>query len=155
MVGSLDENFGKTIAQQLATLNTTYPSLLIGMPTWDTITDFSKREYKGLDIIYSTPFYNPKTDKASTGINNYFKNTLYARPSDMVFRGYECMYRFGKLLAEKGNNLNSGVGEKKYKVFTDWDIQPVLNKQTLTLEYFENKKLYFVKKTDGVVIQVL
>ena len=155
MIGSLDENFGKTIAQQLATLNTTYPSLLIGMPTWDTIADFSKREYKGLDIIYSTPFYNPKTDKASTSINNYFKNSLYARPSDMVFRGYECMYRFGKLLAEKGNNLNSDVGEKKYKVFTDWDIQPVLNKQTLTLEYFENKKLYFVKKTDGVVIQVL
>jgi hypothetical protein len=154
LVGSLDENFGKTVAQQLAALNKTYPSLLVGMPTWDTINDFNKKEYKGLDIIYSTPFYNAKLDRASNSINNYFKNILFSRPSDMVFRGYECMYRFGKLLADKGSNLNSSIGEKKYKVFTDWDIQPVLNKQTMTLDYFENKKLYFVKKTDGVVFQV-
>ena len=154
MVASFDETFGKTVAQQLATLTKKYPSLLVGMPTWDTISDFTKKEYKGLDIIYSTPFYNAKTDKVSVGITNYFKTILYARPSDMVFRGYECMYRFGKLLVEKGSNLGSSIGEKKYKVFTDWDIQPVLNKQTMTLEYFENKKLYFVKKTDGIVIQV-
>lgn len=154
MVASFDENFGKNVAQQLATLTKKYPSLLVGMPTWDTISDFTKKEYKGLDIIYSTPFYNAKTDKVSVSITNYFKNILYARPSDMVFRGYECMYRFGKLLVEKGINLGSSIGEKKYKVFTDWDIQPVLNKQTMTLEYFENKKLYFVKKTDGIVIQV-
>ena len=154
IVGSLDDNFGIAIAQQLATLNKSYPSLVIGMPTWDGITDFSKKEFKGLDIIYSTPFYNAKTDKISTGINNYFSKFMYSRPSDMVFRGYECMYRFGKLLAEKGNNLNTGIGEKKYKVFTDLDIQPVLNKQTMTLDYFENKKLYFVKKMDGLIKQV-
>jgi hypothetical protein len=154
VVASFDENFGKTIAQQLASLNKKFPALLIGMPTWDTITDFSKKEYHGLDIIYSTPFYNPKTDKVSNSLNNYFRDVLYSRPSDMVFRGYECMYRFGKLLATTGPNLGSSIGEKKFKVFTDWDIQPVLDKQTLSLEYFENKKLYFVKKTDGVVVKV-
>ncbi len=154
IVGSLDETFGKTIAQQLAENIETYPGLLIGMPTWDAITDFTKSEYKGLTIIYTTPFYNPKTDKTSLFITNYFKTALYARPSDMVFRGYECMYRFGKLLVDKGANLNSSIGEKKYKVFTDWDIQPVLDKQTLALDHFENKKLYFVKKTDGIIKQV-
>lgn len=155
IAGSLDETFGKDIAQQLAATVNTYPVLLIGMPTWDAITDFGKKEYKGLNIVYTTPFYNAKTDKVSTGITNYFKNDLYARPSDMVFRGYECMYRFGKLLIDKGSNLNTSIGEKKYKVFTDWDIQPVLDKQTLSLDHFENKKLYFVKKANGVVVQVL
>jgi hypothetical protein len=155
IAASLDETFGKNIAQQLAATITTYPTLLIGMPTWDAITDFSKKEYKGLSIIYTTPFYNAKTDKTSVGITNYFKNELYSRPSDMVFRGYECLYRFGKLLIDKGSNLNTSIGEKKYKVFTDWDIQPVLYKQTLSLDHFENKKLYFVKKSNGVVVQVL
>jgi len=154
IAGSLDEAFGKNIAQQLAAGIVTYPSLLIGMPTWDAITDFNKKEYKGLSIVYTTPFYNAKTDKTSLGIANYFKTILYSRPSDMVFRGYECMYRFGKLLADKGPNLNSSIGEKKYKVFTDWDIQPVLDKQTLALDHFENKKLYFVKKEDGIIKQV-
>ena len=154
IAASLDENFGKNIAQQLSTSIETYPALLVGMPTWDAITDFNKKEYKGLNIVYTTPFYNAKTDKTSTSINNYFKNNLYSRPTDMVFRGYECLYRFGKLLIEKGSNLNSSIGEKKYKVFTDWDIQPILDKQTLSLDHFENKKLYFVKKLNGAVTQV-
>ncbi|MEO6316016.1 MAG: amino acid ABC transporter substrate-binding protein [Chitinophagaceae bacterium] len=154
IAGSLDEAFGKTLAQQLAATIATYPSLLIGMPTWDAITDFNKKEYKGLSIVYTTPFYNAKTDKTSLGVTAYFKNELYSRPSDMVFRGYECLYRFGKLLVEKGSNLNTSIGEKKYRVFTDWDIQPVLDKQTLSLDHFENKKLYFVKKTDGLIKQV-
>ena len=154
IVGSLDESFGKTIARQLAEKVESYPSLLIGMPTWDAISDFNKKEYNSLNIVYTTPFYNPKTDKASISITNYFKTILYARPSDMVFRGYECMYRFGKLLSDRGSNLNTSIGEKKYKVFTDWDIQPVLDKQTLAIDHFENKKLYFVKKVDGIIKSV-
>jgi hypothetical protein len=154
IAGSLDENFGKSLAQQLASNIENYPTLLVGMPTWDAITDFNKKEYKGLSIVYTTPFYNAKTDKTSVSITNFFKNSLYSRPTDMVFRGYECMYRFGKLLIDKGSNLNSSIGEKKYKVFTDWDIQPVLDKQTMTLDHFENKKLYFVKKLGGQLVSV-
>lgn len=154
IAASLDENFGKGVAQQLAAISNSYHTILIGMPTWDAITDFNRKEYKGLNILYTTSFYNAKIDKTSAGITSYFKNTLYSRPSDMVFRGYECIYRFGKLLVEKGSNLNTSIGEKKYKVFTDWDIQPVLDKQTMALDHFENKKLYFVMKTDGLVKQV-
>jgi hypothetical protein len=154
VAASLDENFGKSLAQQLSTISNSYHTVLIGMPTWDAITDFTKKEYKGLNIVYTTSFYNAKLDKTSVGIVDYFKNTLYSRPSDMVFRGYECLYRFGKLLVDKGSNLNSSIGEKKYRVFTDWDIQPVLDKQTMSLDHFENKKLYFVMKTDGLVKQV-
>jgi hypothetical protein len=154
LAGSLDETFGKNIAQQLAAAGKTYKSLLVGMPTWDAITDFGKKEYRGQDMIYSTPFYSDRTDYVSDSITNYFNNTMFSRPSDMVFRGYECMYRFGKLLVEKDSNLVSSIGEKKYRVFTDFDIQPVLNRQTMSIDYFENKKLYFIKKTDGVVKQV-
>jgi hypothetical protein len=154
IAGSMDENFGKIIAQKLATLNKDYPVVLVGMPTWDTINDFNRKEYKGLDIIYSTPFYNAKIDKVSNSINTYFNTNMYCRPSDMVFRGYECMYRFGKLLVSRGSNLSSSIGEKKFKVFSDFDIQPVINKQTMALDYFENKKLYFVRKSDGLVKQV-
>jgi hypothetical protein len=154
LVGSLDENFGKKVALQLATLNPVYTTLVIGMPTWDGITDFNKKDYNGLDIVYSTPFYTDMANSLSTAISDTFNATMYARPSDMVFRGYECMYRFGKLLVEKDSNLVSSIGEKKFKVFTDFDIQPVLNHQTMALEYFENKKLYFIKKEDGAVKQV-
>ena len=152
IAGSLDQNFAKRLGKTLAYLNTDYPVQLIGMPTWDGIKEFDNKDYKGLGIFYTTPFYHSKTNKVSMAITNYFRTNFYSRPTDMVFRGYESMMRFGSLLLEHGHNLNSSIGEKKYKVFTDYDIQPVfLNRQSLTLDYFENRKLYFVKQESGVV----
>lgn len=151
IAGSLDENFGKRLVQQLAILKKEYPLTAIGMPTWDNIKDFNKPEYKGIEIIYSTPFYNPKIDKISLGIINYFNQVMFARPSDMVFRGYEVTWKYAKLLMQYGRDLASNLSNKLHKVFTDFDIQPVLNRQNMTLDYFENKKLYFLKWQDGII----
>jgi len=154
IAGTLDGNFGRRLAWQLASINTKYPSTIMGMPTWDGIKDFTRPEYKGPEIIYSTPFYNAKTDKVSQSITNYFNNDMYARPSDMVFRGYEVTWKYAKLLLQYGKDLSSNITNKQYKVFTDFDIQPVINKQTRSLDYFENKKLYFLKWQDGTIKMV-
>lgn len=150
LAGSLDAAFGLTLAQQLASLCTSYTTTLIGMPTWDVL-DFEKTIYKGIEIIYSTPFYLNPTDKLVLNTTENFKTVFYSRPSDMLFRGFETLYHFTHLLLAHGTNLGSSLGDKNYKLFTDFDIQPVLDKSTMTLDYFENKKLYFVKKVDGVV----
>lgn len=152
IAGSLDESFGKRLTQQLASLKKQkFQSIVVGMPTWDNINDFHKPEYKGIDIVYSTPFYNAKTDRVSTEINNHFNRVMFARPSDMVFRGYEVVLRFSRLLNQYGPDVASNLSNRQGKVFTDFDIQPVLGKPGMTLEYFENKKLYFLKWQDGVL----
>ena len=152
IAASLDDNFNRRLITQLALAGRSYKTSIIGMPTIDNLEkEFSKNEFKGPEIIYGHPFYNAKTDKISTDINNHFNTKMYARPSDMVFRGYEVMWKYSKLLAEYKTDLSSNLNNKSNKVFTDFDIQPVLNKQTMTMEYFENKKLYFIKWQDGVV----
>jgi hypothetical protein len=151
IAGSLNDNFGKRLAQQLAILNKQYPVTVMGMPTWYAIKDFGKPEYKDLEIVFGTPFYNAKTDKVSVSINNYFNTVMYARPTDMVFRGYEVTWKYARLLLQYGKDLASNLGNKQHKVFTDFDIQPVLNSQSMTLDYFENKKLYFLKWQDGFI----
>ncbi len=151
IAGSLDINFGKKLTLEFSSIAKQYPVTVMGMPTWDGIKDFSKPEYKGLEIIYSTPFHNAKTDKISQGINNHFTNTMFARPSDMVFRGYEITWKFSRLLLKYGKDISSNLGNKQEKVFTDFDIQPVLNKKSMVLDYFENKKLYFIKWQDGII----
>jgi hypothetical protein len=151
IAGSLDENFGKKLTQQLAALKKQkYQAAVMGMPTWDGIA-FNKPEYKGIEIIYSTPFYNAKIDKVSQSITNRFNKIMFARPSDMVFRGYEVTFRFARMLLLHKTDLSSNLANKYTKIFTDFDIQPVLNKQNMTLDYFENKKLYFLKWQDGVL----
>jgi hypothetical protein len=153
--GSLDENFGKRLAQQLAVLKKqNYKTAVMGMPTWDAIKDFSKTEYRGLDIIYSTPFYTNRMDKVSLSITNIFNTRMFARPSDMVMRGYETVWRFVKLMMLYKSDFASNLSRKEFNVFREIDIQPVLNKQTMTLDYFENKKLYFLKWQDGIIKSV-
>lgn len=155
VAGTLDENFGKRLTRQLAVLKKqNYSAIVMGMPTWDNIKDFDKAEYKGIDIIYSTPFYNTKMDKVSLNITGYFNKIMYSRPSDMVFRGYEVTWKYAKLLLQYGKDIASNLGNKQNKVFTDFDIQPAINKQNMNLDYFENKKLYFLKWQDGMLKSV-
>ena len=153
IAGSLDDNFGNHFCEMLSSLNKTYRTTILGMPTWDNI-DFSRPEFSGEEIIYSTPFYINPADSLVKEIQQNYKTRFYSRPSDMVFRGYECTYRFVKLLLLNGKALSGSIGEKKYKVFNDFDIEPVLNRTTMTLDYFENRKLYFIKKVDGNVTAV-
>ncbi|MBS1760155.1 MAG: amino acid ABC transporter substrate-binding protein [Bacteroidetes bacterium] len=152
--GSLDENFGKRLVKQLASLKKKFPVSVMGMPTWDNITDFSKSDYKGIEIMYGTPFYNPKTDATSQSIINYFNDQMYARPTDMVFRGYDAGWKFVQLLNEFGKDISSHLADKKYQLFIDYDIRPIYNSRSAMPDYLENKKLYFIKKQDGVIKEV-
>jgi hypothetical protein len=154
VVGSLDENYGRQICTLLSSLNKTYKTKIFGMPTWDGI-DFSGAEFTDQEIYYTTPFYNNPNDSLVVSIQQYFKTRFYSRPSDMVYRGYETILHFGQLLVAHAGKLNGSIGEKKFRVFNDFDIQPVfLNKQNPTLDYLENKKLYYIKKINGNVVAV-
>ena len=152
VAGSLDENFGKQLASQLAGLaKRNYKSTLIGMPTWDGIRDFAKPEYRGIDIIYCTPYYNPRTDSISQYIVNLFNENIYARPSDMVMRGYEAVWHFSKLLHKYGADISSNLSSREFEVFRELNIRPQFSNGQMSLDYFENKKLYFLKWQDGLL----
>jgi hypothetical protein len=153
IAGSLDENFATRLSSQLASISKSYEMTLMGMSTWHTI-NFVKPEYKGLEIVYGTPFYNSRTDLTSLSISNHFALKIYARPSDMVFRGYEVFMRFTKLLMQHRSEIASQLASRQHKVFNDFDIQPVINRTNLTMEYFENKRLNFVKWKDGILLGV-
>jgi hypothetical protein len=151
IAGSLDEAFGKRLALHLATLSKQrYKSTIIGMPTWDAIREFSKPEFRGVDIIFCTPFYNNRTDSVSQQVQRFFINNLYARPSDMAFRGYEAVWRFSRLLMRYGNGISSQLAAKEFDLFREIQIQPVFSPDN-QLQYFENKKLYFLKWQDGIL----
>lgn len=150
IAGSLDENFGLRLAQNLAEVSSTYPVTLIGMPTWDGL-NLAHPDFKGLEMVYSTPFYYGRPSALSTRITNDFIARVEGRPTDMYYRGYETALRFATLLLDTKQDMASNLTRKGNYIFTQFDVQPVfLNKQNMTLDYFENKKLYFVKTVNGM-----
>jgi hypothetical protein len=149
---SLDVNFGMRLAQQLSVLNaSTHATILVGMPNWDAV-NFSGSPYKGLEIIYSTPFYIAPSDSTAARVNREFSKSFYMRPGEMVYRGFETTYQVAHMLSDNNTaSLQQKLTRHKYKVFYDFNILPVINKKTAQTDYYENKKLFYIKKTDGLI----
>lgn len=147
LCGTVNEGFGINLVKSVAA-NKSYKSIVLGMPTWDAIKDLGK----GTEIIYSTPFNYNRTDKLLQSISTQYRNKLQGRPSDMVFKGFESLYHFGKLLLKYPNNLASQLSDNSFKIFNEYDFVPVL--QNGEISYLENKKLYFVRKSDGIIKSV-
>lgn len=143
--GSLNETFGSNLAKALSS-SKSYRVLAIGMPTWDGIRDISK----DLEIVYSTPYNFSRTEKQGMILADKYKNKYAGRATDMVFKGFESMYHFTKLLLKYGSSLTAHLSDKEFKLFNDFDILPVKS-STGTTDYLENRKLYFIKKKDGAV----
>ena len=153
LAGSLDANFGLSLARQLASLKKSYKSTVIGMPFWDNI-DFNKPAFRGVEIIYSSPRYVNADSKLVQQLNNHFTTKHFSKISDIVFSGFESIYYFSHMLSDSTDNFIKHLSTQKKTIFGEIDIQPVTNKQTGEPEYYENKKLYFIKKADGVIKSV-
>lgn len=147
IAGSLDEAFGNRLTQALAGLTRTYPVRVIGMPTWDNFT-FSRAG--DLEVIYTNPFYYSTNTPLVNTLSTEFANHMNTRPTDLFFRGYEITLRFAQLLIDTGRDVSSSITRKGNNVLTAFDIQPVFKDKTaMTLDYFENKHLYFIKAFGG------
>jgi hypothetical protein len=143
IAGSLDESFAIKLTQTLAALNKKYPVRVVGMPTWDNY-NFSRSA--DLEIIYTSPFHYNRNSVLETQLSDEYSRTMSIKPSDLFFRGYESTLRFALLLLDSKNDVSSNLSRKGNTVFTQFDIQPVFRDHSqMTLDYFENKHLYFVK----------
>ena len=157
--GSIQEDFGIRLVNTLQT-NKRYNAVAVGMPTWDGIKEFNKpaaldATSKGIEIIYSSPYNFSRTEKIGLALTNKYKENYGARPSDWVFKGYECMYHFTSLLLKYDTAFLKHLSDKNAKIFNDFDIQSIqLKKDVPSINYLENKKLYIIKKQDGVVKNV-
>jgi hypothetical protein len=152
IAGSLDEQFGKRLAQQIAQIAGSNDRLsLVGMPTWEDIKDFKKPEYRSVDIYYGNSFYFKEQEYLSEKLTATYTEKFFVKPSENSIKGFEAIWRFGKLLVAYGQNLPSNFTSKLYDSIRETDLQPVINLQTGSIDYFENKKIRFFKWQDGII----
>jgi hypothetical protein len=149
--GTLSEPFAMSVIKTLGA-NINYATQIIGMPNWDGFRDLSRPEMKGIDILYTSPYNYSRTDKLGMYITTKYRNKFLSRPSDLVFKGYESFFHFTKLWLKHKDNLIHNLSDKSFKLFNDFDIQPVkFKKENKVPDYWENRKLYFIKRVDGQI----
>ena len=149
--GTLNENFGLKLVKTISDAKS-YKATIVGMPDWDALPFPDDPD---IDIIYSTPFNYPRTDSMEILLNSEYYDRFFARPSDMVFKGFEAMYHFTHLLTLHPGDFINHVADTSFTVCNNFDIRPVQEGSSAYLpSYLENKTLYFVKKNNGVIVSI-
>lgn len=140
--GSLQDEFAFNLTRTLGAAKS-YRQTIIGMPTWETGRDLSQYA----EIIYTTHFQTQRNEKAARAIAAAYQKKMAGGANDMVYKGFEAMYRFGKLLVRYPNELMQQLSNKTFNLLNDFDIRNVNN----PADYLENKKIYFVRKSQGSI----
>ena len=148
--GSLDENFGMRLATTANSLSKKYAFELFGMPTWDALKDLAKPEFNELTIFYSTTFFNTGTVKW-TNFTKTFTDFTYGRPSDLAYRGYELSWHFIGLLLKYDDAVMQNLNDHSFRSFTEFNFKPNFNTTSGKPDYYENKRIYILKRSSGLI----
>ena len=149
IVGTLDIANTEKILNTLAALPRAYHFEIFGMPSWKYLKGLSQSSnYMGLSIRYTTPFYYDPTTASGKYVTEEYNKTYGSDPSEMVYRGYESVYWFGKLLQRYGTIFNNNLKDASDAPFTHYEIKPSYNRDNDFL-YLENNKLYILHYQNG------
>jgi hypothetical protein len=152
---TLNTTLAQKIVKFLSAGTPNYSVAVVGMPTWESIA-FNKPEYKKIDVYYGTPFVSASGNAdLFEQFNKKYRLLTNSRPSDVAIRGYEITRRYIEVLAHYPNTFIDHINDEKYKLFSNFNFQPVGSKSSQMANYHENQKIYFIKKTDGVLKDVL
>jgi hypothetical protein len=148
--GSLDEVFGMKLVNAANSVRKSYDMELMGMPTWDGLKDLTKPEYKDLPVYYTSTFFNTGT-VAYSNFTKRFTDLTYGRPSDVAYKGFELSWHFINLLLKYDHELMQHINERTFRLFTEYDFKPILNNTNGRPDYFENKRIYILKRSNNLV----
>lgn len=155
IVPTLQTNIAQKLVKVLSGMKDTYRCTVVGMPTWETIA-LSKPEYKGVDVYYGTPFLTTSGNaELYEAFAKKFKAMTNALPGDMASRGYEITLRYVRLLVAYGPDFMQHINDAQFKIFNDFYFEPVGVNIINQKDYLENERIYFIKKTDGQIRNVI
>lgn len=150
LCGSLYEGFGQALIKALNDKGETYSSVVAGMPTWNGMNGTTGTASDKIQIVVTTPYNYVRGGAFIDSISANYMRAYYSKPSDMVYKGYETIYHFVKLLLANPVSFINNVSRDDYKVSNDYNFEPVRLTQTSFLpDYLENKKLYYIKIING------
>lgn len=163
IISRIDSNYHTVIVLGILDAGTTYRTLkklnsiarrfhlkIFCMPTAEAIKSLGKvDEFPEMPVFYTTSYIIDKITPSSMYIGREYKKRMGTAPSDIVFKGFESLFFFAKLLTKYGVPFNDHISDNAYTFITPYKIMPVLEKKVL--HFFENKFLYIVKYENGIV----
>jgi hypothetical protein len=155
-VNSYNDTLGLNLLRY-ASKHTHIKITTIALPFWESQTALGKPEYKDAALVYSTAFFKFATDSAvnTPALLGYKQLHKDISPTNHLYKSYTYTMRYGRLAAKYSQNIAGHLNELDRFENNKIDFQPFFNsKERVTLNYFENRKLYFIKKESGDIMAI-
>ncbi|MFN9115588.1 MAG: hypothetical protein ACK5XN_36500, partial [Bacteroidota bacterium] len=146
--GSLEEKFNIEFLKITSAIKSGNYHL-IGMPNWETLKELQQNKHKSKTIYFSASFFNDGS-KPYVSFSQKFMEKTNGKPSDIAYRGYDACFNFINLLIKHRGNFINQLNDQTFRQLIDYNIQPVKNPTQNTPDYFENKRVYIIKRTNGI-----
>lgn len=150
VLGVLDASVTYKLLKQLAPFADRYGLKVFCMPTTEAVKALGKPdEFNNLAVFYTSSYMIDRNTPASAYVAKAYKERMGGNPSDVVYKGFESLYYFGRLLERYGVPFNEHLSDNAYAFITPYKIMPVREKGAI--RFYENKFLYLIKYQQGVM----
>lgn len=150
VLGILDASVTYKLLKQLAPLAERFRLKIFCMPTTEAVKALSKAdEFENLPVYYTSSYIIDRNTPAGLYVSKSYRERMGGTASDIVFKGFESLYYFGRLLERYGVPFNNHLGDNVYAFITPYKIMPVREKGAI--RFYENKFLYLIKYQQGIM----
>ncbi|MBU3675887.1 MAG: hypothetical protein FGM54_01720 [Chitinophagaceae bacterium] len=163
LMGMIDTNYQTTLVLGVLDASVTYKMLkqlvpyadrwglkVFCMPTTEAVKALGKPdEFGNLMVYYTSAYLIDRITPASQFISKSYRERMGGMPSDVVFKGFESLYYFGRLLERHGVPFNEHLSDNAYSFITPYKIMPVREKGAI--RFYENKFLYLIRYQQGIM----
>lgn len=153
IAGSLDDKFGSSLVAAMNSYSKKGLLNVVGMPNWENLKEIQVSKFAGLPIYFSSPFYISPTNSWAKEMDDLFKNNIYTKASLSAFKGFELTYYFASVFSKHGRVYVEDPADILFTPLNDLAFKAVKTKGPEgPVDYFENKKLYLLRRLNGIII---
>ena len=151
LAGSLDNAFAVNFAKAISHYEKKGIIKVIGMPNWDGLKELQSTSYAGIPIYYTSGISSATDNKWAIEFDKIMKEETGIKSSTSALKGFELTFYFLNILSKYGTIKVDNPADKPFKVFNDLDFRAIKWSQEAQVpDYFENKRIYFIRRLNGV-----
>ncbi|MFY8129225.1 MAG: ABC transporter substrate-binding protein [Chitinophagaceae bacterium] len=144
--GATNEAFVNRIISAASNLKK-YKISIVGLPTWDQLKIDEKLARKNLEVWYGNSYNFSKNNRIIVKIDANYKTKFAAKPSDMVYKGFEAFVKFATIAAKGNGSFLETINNPTCKIFSNTNFIPIKqNDEAAVIDYFENAGIEFLRK---------
>ena len=150
VLGVLDASVTYKLLKQLAPFAERFRLKVFCMPTTEAVKALNKPdEFNDMPVYYTSSYIIDRNTPAGLYVAKSYRERMGGTASDIVFKGFESLYYFGRLMERYGVPFNEHLSDNVYAFITPYKIMPVREKGAI--RFYENKFLYLIKYQQGIM----